>query len=270
MPDTTNLFEPNAQVHLEYYRYGAGEKALICFHGFGQEGYVFEPLTETLSDYTLYCVNLFFHGKSIRNNQIKYLEHSEWKQIFKAFLNQNGINRFSLLGYSLGGRYAASTLRSFGDQVDHFILIAADGLVKRFWYEFATTPIGLEQLFHFLMKNPKPFFIFLDFLERFNLMNSSTIKFSRTQLKDEKRRMLVYRSWVTLKKLRLKQAKLIQLINDSQFDTKIIFGEYDRVIDHRQHRSFIDKLAGQVIIIPSSHHELITNSQSEIAKILNT
>jgi pimeloyl-ACP methyl ester carboxylesterase len=227
-------------------------------------------MSTALPSYRIISVNLFFHGGSQRNHPQKYLKHDEWKFIFTGFLEHIKVEKFSILGYSLGGRYVISTMYSFSEQIAHCILIASDGIVKRFWYEFATSPTVPEFLFRYFMGNPKPFFQLMDLLEKSRLMNPSTIKFARTQLRNEEKREQVFQSWVTLKKLRLPLRNLIPLINSKQFSTTIIFGEYDRIINQKNHSTFLKKLeTASISIVESSHHEMINSSLSEIKKALS-
>ncbi|MEP1780174.1 alpha/beta hydrolase [Reichenbachiella sp.] len=261
-------FPPDLQ--LEYMLYGVGKKFLICFHGFGQDHSVFEGLTPELPDYQIISINLLFHGKSDRNHAPKYLRHSEWKNILKGLLDELGIQRFSVLGYSMGGRYLASTLLSFRECIEHCIFIAPDGIVKRMSYEFATFSLGPQQLFRYFMNNPRPFFFFLNIIERTRLMNPWTIKFSRSQLKDPKQRYMVLRSWITLKKLRVRQNKLVAIINEVKFSTTFIFGKYDLIIAPKRHFKFLNKLQNtKVIILDTGHSNLVNESIPKISQQLN-
>src|SRR5690242_12625904 len=90
---------------LFYERKGNGRKTLLLFHGFGQDHATFNPLMEQLKDeYTFYSFDLYFHGKSNWTNGEVPLEKHEWKNIINAFLKENSIEEFALLGFSLGGK----------------------------------------------------------------------------------------------------------------------------------------------------------------------
>ncbi|MEP2026375.1 hypothetical protein, partial [Reichenbachiella sp.] len=154
-------------------------------------------------------------------------------------------------------------------RIDHCIFMAPDGIVKRRSFEFATFPLGPQQMFRFFMNNPQPFFIFLNIIEKTRLMNPWTIKFSKSQLKDEEQRLRVLKCWITLKHLRLKQTDLVHLINQAKFKTHLIFGKYDRIIIPEKHQSFFDRLnSASISIIESPHHELIDLSLPTIKKFL--
>lgn len=270
MDISSKIYHHNSSIQLEYAVFGSGEQVLVCFHGFGQNYLAFEPYTDALPRYRIVSVNLLFHGESHRTSDAKYLTHQEWKEVFSGLLSQLDIDRFSVLGYSMGGRYIASTIASFSARIDHCFFIAPDGIVKRRSYKFATFPIGPQQLFSYFMHHPQPFFVFLDLIERTKLMNPWTIKFSRSQLKDEQQRLRVLKCWITLKHLRVKQSELVRLINESHFKTYMIFGKYDRIIIPERHQSFFDQLKyAHISIIDSAHHELIDQALPTIKLALS-
>ena len=270
MDISLNLYEYSPSIQLEYEVFGDGNQTLICFHGFGQNTQVFRDLSQVVSNYRVVSIHLFFHGQSTRHHSSKYLSLEEWKKIFSGFLTYLNVERFSVVGYSLGGRYTSSTINSFKELIDYCFFIAPDGIIKRSSYEFATFPLGSEQLFGFFMKNPKPFFGFLWLIEKTKLFNQWTIDFSRAQLRDKDQRMRVYHSWITLRKFRLKQAQLIELINTAPFQTTVIFGKYDKIIQPKRHLMFLDKLKkAKVIILETGHTKLLDASFIEISKVLN-
>ena len=265
------LYQHSSSIQLEYAVYGQGKQTLVCYHGFGQNYEEFEKLSSMLPNYRVVSLNLLFHGKSNRTASTKYLTHLEWKETLNGLLDELNISRFSVLGYSMGGRYVASTIHSFTERIDHCFLIAPDGIVKRSSYEFATFPFGSEQLFRFFMQNPKPFFIFLSILEKTRLFNQWTINFSRAQLRDEAQRNRIYKAWITLRRFRLRQRQLIQLINTASFQTTVLFGKFDNIIQPKRHLLFLNKLEkAKVFILETGHTKLLYESFSNVSEILNS
>lgn len=263
------LFEDQGGNQLEFCVYGSGNLYLFCFPGFGESYEVFENLSNQLQDYTIVGVNLFFVGRSRRVSSSKYLEHEEWAASFGELLVGLNIDRFSVLGFSLGGRFAISTFSAFEEKMDHLILVAADGIIPRRTYELATYPIGCQQLFYGLMKRPSFFFIVLDILKVVGLLNSFTYKFAQSQLKHESARMRVYNSWVTFKLMRLPRLELIKRLNNSSCHSAIVFGEKDKIISPKKHWNFLNQLSKTSInILPFGHNKLVDNSIEVIKKHL--
>ncbi|MCV9385617.1 alpha/beta fold hydrolase [Reichenbachiella ulvae] len=268
---SVELYPHPSGAQLEYQTFGRGKNYLICFHGFAQDGNSFKFLEDQLEgQYTIIAVRLFYHGSSSRADNVQmYLKIPEWKEIFSDFLSFLKIEQFSILAYSMGGRFAISTFYSFSNQIDHLILGAADGIIRRFWYEFATFPVGLRQLFHYLMINPKPFFAVLHFLSSIKVMNKSVIKFATTQLQKKEQRLLVYQTWVAFKHFRVPQAELIELLNDSTCQSLIIFGKKDRIIDPKAHTAFLSGLThSEVHVLDHGHNKLLEYADEVIVSAL--
>ena len=133
------LFFNHEGNRLAYYKVGYGPATLVAFHGFGQSGRVFQPLDETIGHrFTVFAVDLFFHGNSQYTSR-QLLTKTDWQRLIGAFLDGQGVDRFSLMGFSLGGRFALATAEAFASQLDQLILIAPDGVTRTSWYWAATT-----------------------------------------------------------------------------------------------------------------------------------
>src|SRR5436190_7233268 len=99
---------------LHYAIAGSGGKHLLIFHGFGQDMDVFEFLTKSLGyHYTFYVFDLYFHGQSKWTKDEIPLAKHEWCETIKLFLTENGIKKFQVAGFSLGGKFALCCLECF-------------------------------------------------------------------------------------------------------------------------------------------------------------
>src|SRR5687768_2686373 len=133
---------------LHYVKAGNGKHPLLVFHGFGQDHTLYVPLLKSLSKkYTLYIIDLFFHGKSEWNEGEKPLQKSTWKSIVETLLQEQHIDAFSILAYSLGGKFALATIEAFPGRVREAFLLAPDGIKTSFWYSLATYPPVLRKFF---------------------------------------------------------------------------------------------------------------------------
>ena len=115
---------------IAYRKLGAGPAILVAFHGFGQSSGVFRPLERLLtSQFTIFAIDLFFHGHS-EYNKNQLLTKPNWYRLMDAFLRAQGITRFSLMGFSLGGRFALTTVEAFAERIDQLFLMAPDGITQ--------------------------------------------------------------------------------------------------------------------------------------------
>ncbi len=269
MKAESKLFTDSQGNTLEYCLYGEGEKYLICYPGFGETYESFEKLSSRLNNYTLLAINLYFIGSSQRSKR-GFLRNEEWQSTLGQLLDHLGIERFSVLGFSLGGRFALSTFEVFYERMDHILFAAPDGVSKRFTYELATFPVFFRQLFWVMMKYPRPYFVMVDLLAKMKLINTYLANFSKSQMGDEHTRMTIYRSWITFKYLRVSQKRLLRLIEMGTTQTLFIFGEKDKIISPVRHLSFINKLQNRdVLILPFGHNRLVDNAIEDIKKVLD-
>lgn len=96
-----------------------GQPALILLHGFMGSRLDWQPFLPTLSRY-FYCLcpDLPAHGQ----NRELCLNFAEIAPYLLSSLKQMGIERFHLLGYSMGGRIALSLLAQAPERVQSLIL----------------------------------------------------------------------------------------------------------------------------------------------------
>ncbi|MBC7893637.1 MAG: alpha/beta hydrolase, partial [Sphingobacteriaceae bacterium] len=121
------IFRHGDSIHLRYRSFGSGPRTLLAFHGMGQSGAAFSSLGTVLGDtFTTYAFDLFFHGESSGLNEP--LSKPFWAELLRRFLAEKKVERFSVAGFSLGGRLALATLETLYDRIDEVILVAPDGL----------------------------------------------------------------------------------------------------------------------------------------------
>jgi len=239
-----------------YYKYGAGQKALLLFHGFGQDHTAFDTWCEVLKeDYTIYSFDLFFHGSSVWAGTDP-LKKSDWKKMIELFMQKENIIEFELAGFSMGGKFVFATLESFPDQIRKVILVAPDGVKVNFWYKAATFP-GLMNVFESLVKKPEPFFSFIKLLEAFGVIDKYLLKFALSQMDTEEKRTKVYSSWIYFRLLEFDMHNIGRLVNDRKTPIKIFVGKLDRVIPP-------GSMSDLVKLAKHSHREVLDVGHSDL------
>ena len=240
---------------LYYEKYGSAEKVLILFHGFGQNLDVLRPIAEANPDeYTYYLFDDPYHGQSSREDS--ELTLAEWAELFQKFLSVEDIHRFSIGGYSLGGRFALATSYSFTEQIDKLFLIAPDGIYKNRWYKLGTGPGKLT--FKHLMKNPSIFFKVLDKMDEKKWVHPSLSKFASQELGPKENRIRVYQSWVYLKPLGIKKSSLVKKFNEHQLCIEVLLGSKDNIIPPKRLIPMFNKISSATVVIkPLKHHHLV-------------
>ena len=247
---------------LHYVKAGTGPQPLLVFHGFGQDHTLYVPLLKSLSrKYTLYIVDLFFHGKSEWNEGETPLKKSTWNNILTVLFQEQQITSFSILAYSLGGKFALATLEGFPKQVRQIFLLAPDGIKTSFWYSLATYPPILRRFFKSMIFRHERFLMIANKLNELNLVDKGLIRFADYQMNSEAKRKRVYYSWVVFRHLTFDLKKVADLINQNKIQLTIIAGKYDKVIRaENMHRLLKHVHHHRLEIIDSGHTGLITDS----------
>jgi pimeloyl-ACP methyl ester carboxylesterase len=247
---------------LHYVIEGHGSKNLLVFHGFGQNRNAFDTFAKSLSeDYKLYIFDLYFHGESRWGEGERPLEKSVWKKTMDRFLELHQMDKFSLCGFSLGGKFALATLEEFAEKVEEVILIAPDGIKTSFWYSLATYPLLFRRLFKSMVLHPTRFTALSKSLYGLGLMDKGLIRFAEHQMDTEDKRRRVYNSWVVFRHLTFDLKKMAALINRHSIRLIMITGKFDKVIRSEN----MGKLLGEVEkfrheILETGHNGLINSA----------
>ena len=216
---------------LHYVRAGNGNEPLLVFHGFGQDHTLYVPLLKSLSPrYTLFIIDLFFHGKSEWREGELPMEKSTWSNILEVLLKEEKIERFSILAYSLGGKFALATVEAFPARINKLFLLAPDGVKTSFWYSMATYPKLFRSLFRSMILRHDRFLWIADKLNQSNLVDKGLIRFADYQMNSEEKRRRVYYSWVVFRRLTFDMKGIARLINENDIRLTMIVGKYDKVI----------------------------------------
>jgi pimeloyl-ACP methyl ester carboxylesterase len=234
---------------LNYVQSGDGPKVMLTFHGYGQDHTVFEKYT----GYTFYHIDLFFHGKSTWNKGEEPLEKTEWKKLVEDLLTKNNIQNFSVLGFSMGGKFAMATLEAFPHRIIEIILLAPDGIKTSFWYSLATYPIALRNVFKSLIGNHERFLKIASVAKKLGVVDKGVLRFVETQMDSEEKRKRVYYSWVVFRHLKFDIDEIKSLIDKHKINLRLFVGRYDKIIKAKD----MTRLTTTVEIVDAGHTNLI-------------
>jgi pimeloyl-ACP methyl ester carboxylesterase len=244
---------------LFYYKDGAGSKAILLFHGFGQDHRVFESWNETLQKkYTVYAFDLFFHGSSKWENQ-QALAKRDWKKIMQLFFDQEKISQFEMAGFSIGAKFVLATFELFPERVQKIILLAPDGISDNFWYSLATGTSMMRSLFRSLILKPVLLQSLLKISKFFYLEDKNLLKFTEFQLSTEEKRYRVYKAWIYFRHFNFRKRDITLSLNSRNIPVVFILGRMDNVIPAEKIKRFAKTLKNhQFKLVNSTHHDLIS------------
>jgi pimeloyl-ACP methyl ester carboxylesterase len=253
---------------LHYVKAGEGKEILLFFHGFGQDHTIYIPLIQSLAGtYSLFIFDIFYHGRSTWAHGERPLDKVTWRKIFNIFLSKNGIDKFSLVGYSLGGKFALATLDSFPDKVSKIFLIAPDGIRENVWHRIATSSFIMRRFLKGMIGNYNWFETLANTVVKWKIADPGLARFADYQMGTEAKRKRVYFTWVVFRRLKFSIRSLAKIINDYKIETTLIVGKYDTVILPEHMKGFLKLLKNYKFeILESGHSGMIYQSLPFIKK----
>jgi pimeloyl-ACP methyl ester carboxylesterase len=259
---------------LEYKRFGNGPEFVVCFHGYGRDANDFLPLQEKLgSQYSVMAFNLFYHGESefpsSRLHKHPVLPQ-EFSELITRALDEQKILNFHLIGYSMGGRVSMVLLQNIPDRIKSISLVAPDGIRPNGWYRFASQTLVGQRLNRYSIRNPWVFQWFYEFSNHLGLASKRQANFAKRQMETADKRSLVYKIWMSHRKLTPQLDDFRVKVKDHKIPTYAFVGMYDKVIPATPVEHFLNTLKphGKLFMLNSGHRidlgELANDYLSEL------
>ncbi len=241
---------------LHFIKIGTGPQVMIGFHGFGRDASMFQRYENMFPDFTIYSVSLFYHGSDWQDERA-CLNDKRWKAMFGEFLRSEGVERFSLLGFSLGGKVALYTFQLFGDRVDELHLIAPYG-IKANVVELITQrlPFVYRRLERYV-QHPANFLFLLEMLRRYKLLNTTLVKITIKQMSSQEARARVFHTMRLYGALRLDLKSIRRKLEASHVPVVFYLGLYDKILTLKALNKYLSALIdASMHVIPSGHSRL--------------
>lgn len=215
---------------IAFTKFGEGSACLLAFHGFGEAGSSFLQVSPALEKkFTVYAMDLPYHGST------------EWKEshpfskkdlaiIIRSLLEQQAITRFSVMGFSMGGKCAMALCKAFPERIDRLFLLASDGIRTRKVYNIAVYPAWGRHLFKSIVDRPEWFFSFIRIMNRMHLLSPWLLKFTVNHMDTREKRQRLYDTWVSMADFQINIPLLQEALNKAHISVCLIFGRRDEVI----------------------------------------
>lgn len=261
----------NSTIH--YRRFGNGPKLLFCFHGYGRESDTFYILERRLGHlFTIIAVDIPFHGRTEWKDELifepKYLQDI-LQQITAGLHKEN--SKFSLLGFSMGGRIALHLTQLMPQKIERLILLAPDGLHSNMWRYLASDTWLGNKLVNYTIHNAGWIEWILNKAEKRNIIHNNLADFVRYYLDNEEHRLMFYHKYISMRKFKPSLAKLKRLIRKYKIPVRMMFGRFDKVIPYAGGEKFREGLEefASVKIIETGHHLLSEAHVDKIVQLIN-
>lgn len=222
---------------IHYSLLGQCDEILLCIHGFAENADSFFSLAQRLSNkYTLVLIDMPLHGKSIWKEDLLFTveELAEIINTIPVIANK----KFSVMGYSMGGRIALTLYQYMPQRIKQLVLAAPDGIIINFWYRLATQTSFGNKLFYIVMKNPSGFFFITKMLKKLSLINTGVYKYADQYLKTANMRERLYNIWTIMRKMKPDIPFVKKLVAEYKTPVILIYGKYDKVIRYTTGEKF--------------------------------
>lgn len=258
-------------ISLQYFVYGTGEKCLITLHGFGRDFKDFMFFETLTKNYKVIGINLFFHGDSVfPENRISKmpLKKGEWKQLFQQILKREKVSSFSLLSYSMGGKFAFCILEKFEPKIEKAVFLAPDGVIENPWYKLVTKTFLGKKLSKKFVSNDFYISQVFSIATKLKLTNPNLKKFVDFNVSTSERRALIYNVWQSFKLIKPNHQVIQKKITEKKLF--VVLGKKDVAIKAGYSKT-LKKLYSNFVeteILDLGHNLFKQETKSIISKFL--
>jgi pimeloyl-ACP methyl ester carboxylesterase len=247
--------------------YGSGERSLLAFHGYGQDGSVYEKLPISLTNHTVYSFHLFYHGLSTWKEKDLSLDDDRWRALIEKFLIDNNIGQFDLMGFSIGCRLVFSILKSFHARIQRLWLVAPDGISDSFLYRLAVDSRLSRKVFFTLTNRNELLLRLLSNARSFGWLSAPLYAVARMNLLDHNRSMRLFDTWVLFRHMKINTLHLAEVLNEENIRSVFIVAGKDELVPWRRIKKLFEKLDdAEKIVLPCTHQGLIGQTIAWIGK----
>lgn len=261
----SNYFShPLLQLH--YYQFGNGSKPMLCFHGYGMHGKQFLCMEKYFGqDYTFYGFDLLFHKQTKLNNQTlseikKPISKQDLAQLFIDFCNQQGIERFSVLSYSMGTYYAGTLVECFPNRISELIMAAPStfesGKIVLF---FSRNKLG-NKIFEKLMLSNHALLALIKWIKKLSVIDHKEYEILHAEVSTLELRFAFYSCLTYLKAQKLNSEKFVNNINQHQIRSVFVFGKRDKSYPKKIGEKIIPQLKNTVEVVIDENHDMINDN----------
>ncbi len=225
-----SIFATYKSSKIHYLKFGKGKKILFAFHGFSESGQSFLALEPALKDlYTVIAIDIPYHGKT-EWREPTFFTTSDLVHIMQQLTDALEINRFSVLGFSMGGKCALFITKHFAERVDELILMASDGIRTNKIYNVAVYPRWGRELFKTTIRHPRWLMTTVRIARSLHIISPWLYKFTFNHMDTKEKRQRLYDTWISMAHFNPDIELVKKKIRENNIHTILFFGKRDEVI----------------------------------------
>ncbi|MDZ4843981.1 MAG: alpha/beta hydrolase [Chitinophagales bacterium] len=213
-----------------YYLFGSGKFPLIAFHGFGQNGQMFAPVKESFGHkYTIYSVDFAYHGKTEWKEEVACTK-AETIALLKEFMQQQGFEKISLMGFSMGGRIVMSLIADMAPVLNEVFLLSPDGISERVYYRDVLANRFGDAAFKQMLKHPEILINATQLFSKIGLTKKYVADYVKSYLGEERRRNRIYNIWLSMQTFRTNLTRVRSASEKNHLKVYLLWGKRDKVL----------------------------------------
>jgi len=170
-----------------------------------------------------------YHGET-KWNEPGHFTTTDLINIIKQFITEQNITRFSVLGFSMGGKCALYLVKTFAAQIDELLLMASDGIKTNKVYNVAVYPKWGRGLFKTTIRHPRWFFFMINTLNRLKILSPWLFKFTYNHMNTKEKRIRLYNTWISMAEFNPDIGEVKKQLNNHNIRVYLFFGKRDEVI----------------------------------------
>ncbi|HTF80592.1 MAG TPA: alpha/beta hydrolase, partial [Cytophagales bacterium] len=214
---------------------------------------------------TIYSFDLFFHGQSYWAHKDLPLTKTVLQHVIQVFLDYFQIQGFSIITYSLGGKFGLSIAEAFTHRIDTLIMIASDGFVISPWYKLATAYAPTRHMLKYFVFKPDLYFSITRYLNKLHLIPNATIRFAELNMATMGLRRKVYLAWVVFRKLQVDIPALCAALNQHGIKVEFYFGSRDTLIPMEKIKKASKSLTRRKIVVLDCSHSKVLQEYAKLS-----
>lgn len=242
---------------MAYSVYGSGPKTMFIFHGYRDRFKWYDSFVEGFSELRLILIHLPYHGKT--DWESGFIGKKDLVLLIKNIQDELGIESFSLLGYSMGGRVVSSIASSFTTELNHLFLIAPEGFGTGNLIDSGQMPLwGRRMIRNMVLARPKWTDRILKTLLNSGVLTKASAQFLKLNLVNKEERKRLMEVW-----LGLNEYTIPTFEGDILKKTIIVLGNQDRIIPKEKVEKWFRGRNVRIEKIDSDH-KMITRKTAEV------
>ena len=257
-------------VKLHYYKFGQGNKAMLCFHGYGMHGKQFTLLEPFLGgQYTFFGFDLFFHKETkLNNNSLEFVKTGLTKpdlaQLINDFCIHEGINKFSVLSYSMGTHYATALVEQIPERIVEYIATAPSCLKPGPIVTFLSRNKLGNRILEKLVLSDKGMFRFLKFCRNMGFVDDKGHEILYREIATPELRFCFYACATYLRELKTDFHRFVEVLNYHNIPSIFIFGKRDSMFPPSIGKKILPQIKSSQTIVLDENHEMIKRPFAQV------